>query len=335
MIAITATLLGLTPGLAAQDRALTPVEQAAAVKVDEALARQDFVLARTLLAAPELAQVGEVHVVLAQLHASGRGGPVDQAAANQEYRRAAELGHMRGAMILAERLEKDPDAASRAEARSWFTVGANAGNAHALAHLGRMAWDSGDKPAAFTSWAKAAPRDGLAASCLGMVYATGQGASADQLLADYQFFRIMGAAPSEGLPCVVTAGASGNIWAQHLLGQWYSDKRSELYNPTKAVEAFAKAAANGHGRAAYALAQMLDKGDGVPRDTAGAYQNYLRAANDGNNDAWRRLAAMALAGDGVPRNVADAIIFCRRTMRMKASINLALFMPGVRGGHPI
>lgn len=334
MIAITAALLSLAPGLAAQQRALTPAEQAAGAKVDDALARQDFVSARALLTVPELAQVVEAHVILAQLHASGRGGPVDQAAANQEYRRAAELGHMRSAMVLAERLEQDPGAASKAEARSWFTVGANGGDAHALAHLGRMAWEGGDKSAAFTSWAKAAPRDGFAASCLGMIYTTGQGANADQLLADYQFFRTMGAAPSEGLSCVETAGAGGNVWAQYLLGQWYSDKKSELYDPAKAVEAFAKAAANGHGRAAYALAQMLDKGDGIPRNAAGAYQNYLRAANDGNTDAWRRLAAMALAGDGYPRNVADAINFLSKDDTDESQYQLGLIYAGGEGWPP-
>lgn len=335
-----ATLAAMPVTVTAQERDPTPEEKAVLTRADEALKRKDYVALRAILSEPGLANYARAHQILGQLHNQGLGGPKDPEAGRAEYRRAAELGDVRTMLSLAEELEREGTPASRAEAKSWFTSAGNSAFSfyagHARSHLGRMAWNDGDFPGAVNYWSRAGS-DPFARACLGAAYALGKGTAADPLKASYEFYKIAGQGPSEGLPCMEWAAAAGNVHAQFALGTVYGDAKSKAFNAAKAFDWYRKAASGGHGRAALMLAQKLDKGDGVPRNAAEAYRHYALAANNASLDnydrekAFVRMGEMALAGDGVAKNVAEAVRFLSKSEYGNHNYQLGLIYAGAEG----
>lgn len=231
---------------------------------------------------------------------------------------------------IGEALEKEGQPAARTEAKSWFTAASNLGLNHARAHLGRMQWEDGDRAGAFANWSRGAA-DPFARSCLGMAYATGQGTQTDALMADYQFYKLSGDKPNEGAPCVQKAAEAGNAWAQYAAGLWHADKDSPLYDPAKAAKLLGSASEQRNVYAAGRLAEMLDKGEGVPRDANWAFTHYLRAANGGEDHYFARLGDMALAGDGIPRSVSEAVMFYSKDGFGEHQYKLGLIYAGAEG----
>lgn len=324
----------IAPTANARDRDPTPVEDAALQKADAALKVKDYAAVRGILQSPDLAQFAPAHYTLYQLHRQGLGGAKDEVAARNSLRRAAELGESRSIMILAETLERDGQPATRAEAKSWFTVAANMGQDHARAHLGLMYTEDGDDSAAFAQWSRAAADDSFARACLAMVYATGKGAPADRLMADHHFSKMFGP-PNEGSNCLEKAAQAGNAMAQKTLAGWLLDKSLPNYDPVKAVQLLSSASDLGNARAAEQLAKILDKGEIVPRDPAGAVKHYVRVVASGESMYETplnvRLGEMYLKGDGVPRDVAEAVRYFSKEEYGDHQYQLGLIYAGAEG----
>ncbi len=330
LLLAAALLVGTPSSAIAQDREPTPIEKLALDKADAALKVKDYTTVRAVLAGPDLAQFPRAHSLLHQLYIQGLGGPKDEIAARSSLRRAAELGDQMSMLRIGEELERAGQPAARAEAKSWFTAASNLGIDHARAHLGRMQWEDGDRAAAVGNWSRGVT-DPFARSCLGLAYAAGEGTKAEALIADYQFFKLSGSKPSEGAACVEMAAQLGNSWAQYVAGLWYADKGSKAYDAAKAAKLLGSASEQRHVYAAAKLAEMLDKGDGVPRDANWAFTHYLRAANGGEDRYYARLGDMALAGDGVPRSVSEAVMYYSKDGFGEHQYKLGLIYAGGEG----
>lgn len=315
---------------AAKERALTPAETAAGERLDTALQAKDYATARTILTAPDLAQVAYAHVLLYQLYSQGLGGPKDEAAAAKALRRAAELGDLSAMLTLAKTLQATATRASLTEAKGWFAQAADQGVDSARTQLGVIQWGEQNYTGAVANWTRSVA-DPYARACLGAAHFFGIGTRADRLLADYHFFKLVGSARGETAACVEGAAASGNSWAQYVAGIWFADKKSSAYDPARAVKLLTAASEQRHARAAGMLAEMLDKGDGVPRDANWANTHYMRAVEGGETDYYARLGDMALKGDGVERSVANAITYYGKDTSGARAYRLGLIYAGGEG----
>lgn len=90
--------------------------------------------------------------------------------------------------------------------------------------------------------------------------------------------------------------AAGDAAAQYELGLRFAEGRHATRDAAKALDWFAKAAAQSYAPAQYRLGVIYEKGVGVPRDAERARTLYLAAAERGNVKAMHNLGALLADG---------------------------------------
>ncbi|CUH63469.1 Putative beta-lactamase HcpC precursor [Thalassovita gelatinovora] len=102
--------------------------------------------------------------------------------------------------------------------------------------------------------------------------------------------------------------------AATLLGRIYVSGQDgdPLYNPERAVDLFANAAARGQTEAQYYLARLYLSGLGTPADPVQAFNWFLAAAEGGNVSAQYEVSKAYSRGRGTKLNTEEAVRWLRR-----------------------
>lgn len=247
-----------------------------------------------------------------------------------ELRSAAEKGDSRAQFCLGNRLygEWHRNPARDAEAKKWFRLAADQGNAQAEERLGQIYYGGRSEPqdyAVAAAWFRKAAEHGnkWAQQRLSQMYREGKGVPVDPEEArKWRDLAAQSAPPArcypssepvEGaaraadgtslpdFPDLQRAAEKGDADAQFRLGERYYDER--VRDPAKDAEAqkwLHLAAAQGNGQAEDRLGWIYFRGNGVPQDFAAAASWYRRGAEHGNLDAMTRLGNLYREGKGVP-----------------------------------
>jgi len=275
------------------------------------------------------------------------------AAAVEEFRAAAELGHREAQYQLAEMfLNGKGVAKDYHSAFYWFHRAAEQGDANAQNRLGWMC-ESGlgtdrDQTRAVNWFRVAAERGHLEAQFnLGAKYDNGEGVvqnhaeaarwyrfSAEQGLADARFFLAQALEAGEGVPkdlqeafdWYILAVEQGHRSAELKL---WSHALAERYLPEDEDERIfieKLGAKLGHPLAQFKLAYRLDVGEGMERNCAAAIALYQKSADQGFADACRHLPWAYRDGKGELASAAEAAKWRVRAEPAKGSAFLPRWM---------
>ncbi|WP_216186521.1 tetratricopeptide repeat protein [Verticiella alkaliphila] len=248
------------------------------------------------------AGAGNVDALLeqARMAGEGRGEPADLVKAHALTRQAAERGSPRGMLLLARQLQQGRGvAADPAAALIWFRRAAAAGETEALSDLGHAA-ENGvgrdrDRDEAVALYRRAAALgDPIGTRHLAVVFEHGVGVrrNVDRAIALYRRAAGQGDARAQ---------ASLAVLANNGLLTSFPDPVQGAAGLTKVLDTARD------GDYTFKLAQMVEKGIGVPADPARAVRLYRRAANEGSAAAASELAAMYKLGSGVEQDVPRAV----------------------------
>nr|WP_210248879.1 caspase family protein [Aureimonas leprariae] len=203
---------------------------------------------------------------LAYLYMTGRGRPVDMAAALSYLRAGAELGNLRARTDLGviylhgKGVERSTD-----EALLWLRLAAASGWPNAMDVLANMYLDGigvdKDLAAAIELFqASAWVGNTNAMTSMGQRFLDGRGVERSTAMAQTWYER---------------AVAAGNAFAPLYLGQMYRDGNGPKRNTARAVELMTLSAERGFGEARFRLAELYEGGRGVRRDPVEAAFNYM------------------------------------------------------------
>lgn len=259
------------------------------------------------------ARAGHVRALLkiAHAHRNGDGVAENRSEAMRCYLLAAEKGEVQAWVWLGEVLEQgDGGLPDPAAARRAYARAAQAGDAHGLAEHGRCLL-RGIGGASDVENGLAALEQALRA---GWEQARGE-------LERFWFERGMALLESattaddpglaQGLACLRRAAASGHRRAAFMLAECLSHGTGTAIDLPQALTWYRRAAALVD--AQLILGDMLYFGRGVPRDAAEGFTWYLRAAIQ-HQDAYAMYSCgfCLLHGDGVERDVATALGWLKR-----------------------
>jgi TPR repeat protein len=231
---------------------------------------------------------------LGEWYADGETAPRDPAKAVEWMRKAAEQGHMEAQFAMA----------------AFYARGVR----------GVLRWDM--KEAA--KWTEKAAEQGHvdAQNNLGMCYAEGRGVELNNVTAREWFRKAaaqgdeMAAARAKTLDDMIAwadpeqhteAAKQGDAEAQFNLGMCHATAKDR--DMKKAVEWIAKAAAQNHARAQYALGCSYMEGEGVDKDETKGIGLIQKSADQGLSDAWFGLSHYYENGKGVEKDVAKGVAY--------------------------
>ncbi|ASP86854.1 hypothetical protein CDO26_19985 (plasmid) [Sinorhizobium meliloti] len=203
---------------------------------------------------------------LAYLHMTGRGRPVDMAAALPYLKAGAELGDPRCrtdlgfAYLKGYGVERSTD-----EALLWLRLAAASGWPNAMDILANMylegiGVEEDPKAAIELFQASAWVGNTNAMSSMGRRFSEGRGVKRDPAMARIWYERAI---------------AAGNAFAPLYLGQMYRDGDGVRKNTARALELMMLSAERGFGEARLRIAELYEKGRGVSRDLEAAAFNYM------------------------------------------------------------
>ncbi len=215
------------------------------------------------------------------------------------FKKAAERGSADAQRRLAHAYERD----NKAAAFKWYALAAKQGDADAqyeLAIMHEVAVDMGkekEPTPAFTLYASAAAQGHLGAERnLAGAYAKGKGVAKNPLDAVIWY--------------TLNNVSDTNPKGYHLAMLLRGDKDVPGHDTLAALWFGRAAIAPGSGDAHYQLALMYERGLGVRRNKAKAAAHYTKAANDTEAlamaDAQLHLANLLYRGDGVPKDLKAA-----------------------------
>jgi len=210
------------------------------------------------------------------------------------------------------------------EAMRLYRKSADAGNARAMANLGKMYADgrgaAKNEAEALRLFRKAADvGDTLAIANLGFMYANGRGVAKDETEAvrlfrkaadsgnvdamtalGWMYHTGQGVKKDEGEAARLSRKAAdgGNVIAVNNLGTMYQAGLGVRKDEAEAVRLYRKAADAGSPLATFNLGFMYENGLGVAKDEHEAARLYRKAADAGHAAATRRLGAMYENGRG-------------------------------------
>jgi hypothetical protein len=118
--------------------------------------------------------------------------------------------------------------------------------------------------------------------------------------------------PAEAARWYGVAAEAANPWAQFRLAQLHERGLGVPRSSRRALELTAAAAEAGHARAAHNLGTAYLNGAGVPRDRAEGARWLNVAAEGGVAEAQYNLAVMLLRGEGVPRELHRGLTLMRQ-----------------------
>ena len=277
-----------------------------------------------------IAQEGHptAQLVLAVMYHNGIGVPKNDPEATVWIRRAAEHGSALAQFALGEVYRRsDAVPVNHAEAVVWYRRAAEQGYAPAQYELGEMYRSSRDlanhlarirgsdykggkgvpkNVAAAVMWYRRAAAQGHASAQykLSKMYLNGKGVPKDE---------------REAMKWVRKAAEQGHIGAQIELGDMYRTGEGVVPQDGSMAVAWYRRAANQtedklySDRAAYQIAEMYHKGEGVFQDFAEAESWWQQLADRG--DAWSQyaLGVMYDNGERWPMGDAEAVVWYRRS----------------------
>lgn len=178
----------------------------------------------------------------------------------------------------------------------YFFEAAEAGNAKAMAELGRMyvnGWGVEQDYEKALEWTyKAIDQDNAdAQATLGFMYSQGYGVELDYKKAAEWYSK---------------AAEQGDAFAQTNLGAMYSLGLGVIQDYEKSVEWYKKAAEQGDSEGQRGLAKAYESGQGVPQDYEKAIELYSKAIDQGNVKAMTDLGHMYDYGVGVDQDIENA-----------------------------
>jgi len=267
---------------------------------------------------------------LGDMYSFGHGVAKNGAQAEIWYRKAAELGDMRGQWELGvSLLVPDRDKVTeRQEAFSWMSKAAEQGDAVLQDWLGDSYWVDSQYERALFWYHRAAEQENESAQYdLGKMYEDGLGVAQSYVQAEFwyrkaaeQGYRLaqwkLGEMHSAGR-VVEQNDEQATYWFhkaaeqcedyQYELGKMYSAGKGVEQSYVQAEFWYRKAAEQDNVDAQCILGWMYDNGKGVPKDVAIAVQWYQKAAEQGHARAQIILGWMYDNGKGVPRDAVKAM----------------------------
>lgn len=117
----------------------------------------------------------------------------------------------------------------------------------------------------------------------------------------------------EGFNFLIAAANAGLVKIQNEVGEIYLSDRAGVRDPVAAAAWIGRASAGGFIVASYNLANLNERGIGVPRDYNQAGRLYTHAANTGHPQAALALARLHQLGLGTPKNLPMAWALLKAT----------------------
>lgn len=231
--------------------------------------------------------VAESQYYMGIIHRDGLAVDPDAEGAFNWLLAAAEQNHQEAQLAVSRAYARGDGVDQNADAAvQWLTQAAENGHVQAQFNLAR-AYDEGrgvpQDRALSLKWLTSAAEAGhiLSQRALGRRYLTGDDVAA---------------APAEAMRWLSSAAKRGDVVAMTLLGDAFGGGYGITKDPENAWGWYNKASGADYGRATYAVAGMLARGDGRPVDLVAAVKTYRMALAQGYVPA--QVALGQLAGEG-------------------------------------
>jgi TPR repeat protein len=236
------------------------------------------------------------------------------------YKKAMKVKHGPSARQLGLLYEANGQAFGLMQGEAWrkavecYQVGANAGDARAMAFLANMIangrgtpWRENEAKSLYEKSVAIDPNLSLAWNNLGGIYERRFREAKfkrDDILAHLNRTMMMS--------CYEKSDSQGFAWAANNLGLLYHTGILGEKDFQKAYGYFERAAGEGHRDARFRLGEMHEKGEGVPVTQVEAAYHYRLAALDHHPEALKRLVDFYLQGKGGAQDMDRAQFWLRR-----------------------
>ncbi|MGE3916614.1 MAG: protein kinase [Hyphomicrobiaceae bacterium] len=252
------------------------------------------------------------HYVLADLHHSGYGVPLDRKKATELYHlaragleRMAARNHIDAISVLGS-MHRDGDGmgSDPASAARLYQKASDLGSSHAMSNLADLyARGSGvtqDLQKAMTLLRTAVEREDTGAMVnLGMLHADGKGTAQDY---------------DDAMRWYRRAAALGDGRAMEKIANMHFNGHGVKEDHVEAMRWFQLSADRGTASAMNSIGVLTENGQGVSKSPVEARRWYLRAADLGNADAMRNLGVLYEDGSGVKVDGREAERWFRRAV---------------------
>ncbi len=256
-------------------------------------------------------------------------------------REKAVAGDVKSQFDLAIRLENS-NSSNPAEALGWLRLAARAGLPEAQCRLGEVLLKGHSalvsNPAEAMVWFRKAAEQGLPQAQFAMAQCYEQGQGVQENLQDainwYQMAKAKGVSTAEAKlsTCYKKLAAGGRSADGMLVSLQEAAKngdpealfslacfmRSRQYEPVQMRELLRNAVDSGHPKARLLLAELLLRGEGMPRDPAEAIKVLQPAADNRDPEALMLIGACARTGYGCPRDMDKAFQLLQRAMSVNS-----------------